>query len=132
MATILLADDQKSIRDFCKQELEDEGYDVVLARDGQEAIDIVEQATPDLVVLDLRMPRVGGLDAVEAIHALAPGVPVILFTANDEDCLTDRRSRLAAICVEKSEDLSELKLAIRRSLAARKGNKLFRLGLPPL
>ena len=72
MTTILLADDKKNIRDFCKQELEDEGYHVVLARDGQEAIQLVQQEPPDLVVLDLCMPRVGGLDAVEPIRASPP------------------------------------------------------------
>ena len=116
MATILLADDQKNIRDFCKQELEDEGYRVILARDGREAIRLIRKEPPDLVILDLCMPRVGGLDAVEPIRALAPEIPIILFTANDEDCMTDDRSRHAVACVEKSEDLTELKRAIVRFL----------------
>ena len=95
MLTILLADDKKNIREFCKEELEDEGYRVFLARDGQEAIKLVQQKSPDLVILDICMPRLGGLDAVEPIRAIAPEVPIILFTANDEDCVTDARSRHA-------------------------------------
>ena len=132
MLTILVADDKKNIREFCKEELEDEGYRVVLACDGQEAIELVQKRLPDIVILDLCMPRVGGLDAVEPIRLLAPGVPIILFTANDEDCLTDARSRYATACVEKSEDLTELKRAINRTLTARKAKRLYRLGLPPI
>jgi len=80
MTTIVLADDKKNIREFCKQELEDEGYRVILARDGREAIKLVRKERPDLVVLDLCMPRLGGLDAIGPIWAIAPEVPIILFT----------------------------------------------------
>jgi CheY-like chemotaxis protein len=132
MTTILVADDKKNIRNFCKQELEEEGYRVILACDGREAIERVQEELPDLVILDLCMPRVGGLDAIEPIRAIAPEVPIILFTANDEDCMTDGRSRLAMACVEKSEDLAELKRAIVRIISSREENGPFRLGLPPL
>ena len=132
MTTILLADDKKNIRDFCKQELEDEGYRVILARDGREAIELVRKDTPDLVILDLDMPRVGGLDAIEPIQSIAPGVPVILFTANDEGCMAGGHSRLAVAYVEKSEDLTELKRTIARILASQEGKVPFRLGLQPI
>ena len=90
------------------------------------------RSEPDLVILDVCMPRVGGLDAVEPIRAIAPEVPIILFTANDEDCLTDGRSRYAVACVEKSEDLTELKRAIVRVFARREESESLRLGLPPI
>jgi CheY-like chemotaxis protein len=132
MTTILLADDKKNIRNFCKQELEDEGYQVILACDGREAIERVQEKPIDLVILDLCMPRLSGLEAIEPIRAIVPEVPIILFTANDEDCLTDVRSQYAAACVEKSEDLTELKRAIVRTLAMREGKVSFRSGLPPI
>jgi CheY-like chemotaxis protein len=132
MKTILLADDEKNIREFCKQELEDEGYRLILARDGREAIKLVRKEQPDLVILDLCMPRLGGLDAIEPIWAIAPEVPIILFTANDEYCLSDGRSRHAVACVEKSEDLTELKRAIVRAMGAHEASEPFRLGLPPI
>lgn len=119
MTSILLADDKKNIRDFCKQELEEEGYQVILARDGQEAIKLVQKEHPDLLILDLRMPRLGGLDAVEPIRAFAPELPIILFTATHKDCMNNRRSRQAVVCVEKSEDLIELKRVIAKTLASR-------------
>jgi CheY-like chemotaxis protein len=130
MTTILFADDKKSIRQFCKQQLEEEdGYRVILARDGEEAIDLVQRELPDVVILDLCMVGMGGLDAVEPIKAIAPEIPVILFTASDEDCLRDRRSRLAMACVKKSEDLTELRRAIVRALALREENEASRPGL---
>ena len=132
MRTILLADDKKNIRDFCKQELEDEGYRVILACDGHEAIGLVQKEPPDLIVLDICMPRVGGFDAVEPIRAVAPEVPIILFTANDEECMSDERGRYAVACVQKSEDLTQLKRAIVHAMEAREVNEPFRLELPPI
>ncbi len=132
MRTILFADDKKNIRDFCKQELEDEGYRVILACDGHEAIGLVQKEPPDLIVLDICMPRVGGFDAVEPIRAVAPEVPIILFTANDEECMSDERGRYAVACVQKSEDLTQLKRAIVHAMEAREVNEPSRLELPPI
>jgi DNA-binding NtrC family response regulator len=131
MKTLLFADDRKNIREFCKQELEEEGYRVILARDGREAVRLVQEERPDLAILDICMPRAGGLEAVERIKALDPAIPIIFFTANDEDCVTDARSRFAMACVEKSEDLGELKRTVVRLLSHREATDVFRSGLPP-
>ncbi|MHB0956805.1 MAG: response regulator [Pirellulaceae bacterium] len=130
MKTLLFADDRKSIREFCKQEFEEEGYRVILARDGKEAIRLVQTEHPDLAILDLYMPQVGGLEAVERIRTTNPSIPIIFFTANDDDCLTDPRSRFATACVEKSENLEELKRTIVRLLSAPEARNAFRSGLP--
>ena len=108
MKTILLTDDSKNIREYCRVVLEEDGYRVVLAGDGLEALQAFRQETPDLVILDICMPRVNGLETLERLKAIAPEVPVILFTAHDEDCLRDHRGDLAIACVEKSADLTEL------------------------
>jgi two-component system, response regulator, stage 0 sporulation protein F len=131
MKTILLADDKKNIRQFCQRELEEEGYRVLLACDGTEVLRMFRQEYPDLVILDICMPSLNGLETIERIQAIDTEVPVIFFTAYDEDCLQDQRRRFAAACVEKSEDLGELKLAIRRILAERRRPEPLRLGLPP-
>lgn len=129
MITILLADDNKNLRRHCERELEQEGYRVLLARDGVEAMNILESETPDLAVLDLAMPRAGGFDVAEYIRNTGRAVPVIFFTANDQDCLTDRRSQLGAACVEKCEDLTELKRAVSRLTSSGKRQPM-RVGLP--
>lgn len=129
--TILIADDCANIREFLKLELEEEGYRVLLARDGQEALDLVQSERPDLAILDIWMPRVNGLEAAERIAGMDPDTRVILFTNNDELCLRDPRSVFAAACIEKGDDLTELKRTIISVLASRKGSRLVRLGLPP-
>ena len=130
MKTLLFADDSKNIREFCKQALEDEGYRVILARDGAEAIHLAQMEHPDLAILDLCMPRASGLEAAERIKATDPSIPIIFFTANDDDCATDHRSRFATACVEKSENLEELKRTVVRLLSACDVHQAFRSGLP--
>ncbi len=134
MRTLLLADDNGPIREHCRAALEDEGYRVIEARDGAEALGACEEVQPDLVVLDICMPRMSGLDALERLKSTAPDLPVILFTAFDDDCLRDERGRLATACVEKSDDLTDLKRTICRLLDVNAGDRTqepLRLGLPP-
>jgi two-component system, OmpR family, response regulator MprA len=129
MNTILFVDDNRNIREFCRRELEAEGYRVALAADGAEALRAVRERTLDAIILDLRMPAMDGFEVIEQIREYAPSVPVIFFTANDEDCLTDRRSRLATACVEKSEDLTELKRALLRVSTLSHEQESLRVGL---
>lgn len=131
MTTILFADQCAYMRAYFQQELEDEGYRVLLARDGEEAVDVAVSEHPDLAIFDIWMPRVNGLEAAERIAAIDPGIRVVFFTNCDDLCLRDPRSALAAACVEKSYDLSDLKRAIPSVLASRDGKRPYRLGLPP-
>ena len=134
MKTILFADDNKNIREYCRAAFEEEGYRVLLARDGVEALQVFCAEAPDLAILDISMPRAGGLDALEQIKRLAPKVPAILYTAHDEDCLRDRRAALATACVEKSSnDLSDLKRTVAQTLRSSDETRgaSLRLGLPP-
>jgi two-component system, response regulator, stage 0 sporulation protein F len=130
MKTILLAEDNQGMAVLCQRGLEDEGYKVLLAYDGEEACQTVQKNVPDVVILDISMPRVGGLEALARIKKAYPDVPVILFTGFDDDCVRDGRARLATACVEKSGDLAELKRAIIRALAYGGQSDSFRLGLP--
>jgi CheY-like chemotaxis protein len=135
--TILFADDSKNIREYCRATLEKDGYRVTLASDGLDAIRAFMEATPDVVILDVSMPRATGLEALEQIRRLAPQVPAILFTAHERDFLEDRRTTLASACVKKGEDLSNLKLVIADMFKRVKPEeclgptKLGRLSLPP-
>ena len=131
MATILLADDNRNIREYCKRELEDDGYRVLLARDGAEAIRMTRRHLPDLVILDICMPVVDGLEAAQRIKAIEPDAPIIFFTSFDDACLQDERSRNATACVEKREDLTQLKQVVNAALNSRRQNRPYRLGLSP-
>ena len=117
MYTILFVDDNKNIRQFCQRELEQEGYRVLIGADGKGALDALQKYLPDLVVLDLRMPGMNGLEVITRMMKEHRDVPVIFYTAHKEDLHFDFRGWHAEACVEKSEDLAELKAAIARVLA---------------
>ncbi len=132
MKTVLFADDDKGFREICKRILEDEGYRVVLARNGTEAIGTIKSARPDVAILDIHMPLKGGLEAAEQIYAFDPSIPIILYTTNDDTCTRDHRSCFAAACVEKSSDFTELALAVGRLLSMGNRGGSYRFGLNPL
>jgi CheY-like chemotaxis protein len=117
MYTVLFVDDNRNVRQYCRAELEREGYRVLLASDGREALDILHRVIPDLVILDVRMSGMGGLETTERIVAQDLGIPVILYSSRF-DCLDDPRHRLATACVEKTEDLRELKAKVNGLLCA--------------
>ena len=130
MKTVLFVDDDEAFRQIFRRVFEDEGYRVLLAEDGMQAIGVVNAQSLDVVILDVRMPRMGGLDVAEKINAIKPKIPIILYTANDEICTIDRRARLAAACVDKSSDFTELAIAVSRVLSRGNQGDAFRFGLP--
>jgi DNA-binding NarL/FixJ family response regulator len=83
----LLADDHVLVRQGIRQFLEDEGDITVVAEadDGDEALQMVEEHSPDVAILDIRMPNVTGIEATRRIKARFPGVRVLILTAYDDD-----------------------------------------------
>jgi len=132
MKTVLFADDDKGFREICKRILEEEGYHIVLACSGTEAIGSIKAERPDVAILDIHMPQKGGMEAAEQIYAIDPSIPIILYTANDDTATRDHRSRFASACVEKSSDFTELALAVDRLLNLDKQCGSYRFGLKPL
>ncbi len=78
--TILTIEDEKIIRDSFRFYLEDHGYKVLEAEDGRAGLKIIRQKHPDLVLLDLRMPEMGGLEVLEQLKQDAPDLPVIVIS----------------------------------------------------
>jgi DNA-binding NtrC family response regulator len=130
MKTVLFVDDDEAYRQICRRVFEDEGYRVLLAEDGMQAMAVVNAESLDVVILDVRMPRMSGLDVAEKIKAIKPKLPIILYTANDEICSIDRRARLAEACIDKSSDFTELAIAVSRVLSRGNQGDAFRFGLP--
>src|SRR3954447_15392827 len=83
-ATILLVDDEESIQKLLAYPLEREGYRVVQARDGEEALIRFEEQPVDLVVLDVMLPKLDGLEVCRRLR-VASGVPIIMLTARDDE-----------------------------------------------
>lgn len=82
--TILIADDEASIRDLARLYLEKEGYRVVSAANGAEALAHVRDADPDLLVLDLMMPEIDGWEVCRRVRTESD-LPIIMLTARDQD-----------------------------------------------
>lgn len=116
---ILVADDEPNIRLLYRSELEADGYDVITASDGKEAVAKVESENPDLVVLDIRMPGIDGVEALGRILDRDRTMPVILNSAYS-DYEQNFMTWSADAYVVKSSDVSVLKERIREVLAKRK------------
>jgi len=115
--TILVCDDEELIRWSLREYLEAEGYAVAEASDGVECLERVASEAPDLLVLDLKMPRMGGLEVLERLVAEESDLPVIVITAHGAVELALKATRLGAgAYLSKPFDLREVGLAIRQVL----------------
>jgi len=83
--TVLVVDDDASVRDYLKEILAPEGYHILLASNGREGIRLAIERDPDLIILDLMMPGTTGFEVVEKLkqHPTAGDIPVVIFTAKD-------------------------------------------------
>ena len=124
MEKVLCVDDDLSLLRLYQDELTEEGYKVILAKDGKEALKKFEKESPHVVVMDIRMPVMDGIETLTAMLGKDRQVPVILNTAYPqyrENFMTWG----AEAYVIKSSDLTELKQKIREVLDRRKkGEKL--------
>jgi len=114
---ILIADDEENIRTLYKIELEEAGYIVDLATNGKEAVEKAKENLPDLIILDIKMPIMDGIEALHIIRQLPNGknVPIILFTAYGE-YQQDFTTWASDAYIIKSHDMTELKKTIEELL----------------
>jgi len=119
MPKILVVEDEKALRVLYKRDLEQDGHAVVTAADAGEGMRALEAESPDLVVLDIRMPGVDGLDAMGRMLEKRPQVPVVLNTAFSS-YKDNFLSWAADAYVIKSSDTAELRAKINELLAARR------------
>ena len=116
--TILVVDNEENLRLLCQEVLDKEGYRVIEAEDGIEAIRKIEQETPDLVILDIQMPRMDGMEALPRILRKEKKTPVILYTGHSR-YQEEFMAWVADAYVMKSSDLTELKDKVHELLSAR-------------
>ncbi len=108
MYTILVVDDEESIRALYREELEEEGYRVLCAADGQEARALLEREPVHLVVLDIKLRGESGLQILQELSKTRRELPVVLSTAYSS-FKNEYSSWLADAYVVKSGNLDELK-----------------------
>ncbi len=113
---ILLVDDEESIQLLYREEFEDEGYVVDSARNGVEALAKFRECPPDLVLLDINMPGMNGIEVLRQMKELRPSLPVILNSAYQE-YKQDFGSWASEAYVVKSANMDELKATVRKFLS---------------
>jgi DNA-binding response OmpR family regulator len=96
--TILVADDEEDLRELVTYRLTRSGYRVIGAGDGQEALELAAERTPDLMVLDVMMPKLDGYELTRRVRAEAAlrSIPVILLTARSQESDIDRGFEVGA------------------------------------
>ena len=116
MKKLMFVDDEESIRLLYREEFEEKGFNVVLAASGEEALEMFDEAQPDLVVIDIKMPGMDGIELLKKLREKSRDVPAILCTAYGEykqnfetwasDAYIVKSSRLESLFEKVNELLS--------------------------
>ena len=122
MYRIMVVDDEQNLRLLYEKALQKDGYEVILAASGEEALELFQKEEPHLVILDIKMPGLDGVEVMSKMLSINNKLPVILNTAyaSYQDNFT---TWAADAYVVKSADLSELRNRVREILVERYGNQ---------
>lgn len=117
-ATLLLIDDDEVVRASIAAYLEDSGFNILLASNGLQGLEVFERERPDLVICDLRMPQVDGLELIRRINALEVSAPIIVVSGAGvmTDVVEALRLGAADYLIKPLEDLAVLEHSVRRAL----------------
>ena len=116
---VLVVDDELEVRQVLREFLSSRGYDVTAASGGAEAVALVETIKPDLVLLDVAMPDMDGVETLKRIVAIEPALAVIMVTANADIGVTSKLLALGAVdYVPKPFDLDYLDQAVSTQVTA--------------
>ncbi|MEW6214332.1 MAG: response regulator [Nitrospirota bacterium] len=111
---ILVVDDDQHIQRLYQDELSEEGYEVVIAANGEEALKLFDSENPDLVTLDILLPDMDGIHILRQMKEKRPRIPIIMSTAYDYR--NDFAVWASESYIVKSSDLGELKSTIKKLL----------------
>ncbi|MDH3217622.1 MAG: sigma-54 dependent transcriptional regulator [Candidatus Krumholzibacteria bacterium] len=116
-SVILLVDDQESIRFFLEKTLVQEGYEAHTAKNGTEAVELAQKIVPDLILLDLRLPDMDGLEVLRRIKTIFPEICVVMITAfGDIETAVQAMKEGAYDFVSKPINLDQLLMVISKGL----------------
>ncbi len=117
MSKILVIDDERSIRNTLKDILEYEKYNVDLAEDGIKGLEMVKQKEYDIILCDIKMPGMDGIEVLEQLTELAPDSPVVMISGHGNiDTAVDSIKKGAYDFIEKPLDLNRLLITIRNAM----------------
>ena len=117
MRKILLVDDDESIQLLYREELEDNGYEVISALNGEEGLQKFKDNSPDLVILDIQMPGMNGIEVLRQMKMQNAAIPIILSSAYHE-YKQDLGAWASDEYVVKSADIDDLLAAVRKFIGA--------------
>jgi len=121
MGKVLVVDDEKAMREFLRMLLEKQGHSVVTASDGEQALAIISAQPPDLVISDVRMPKMDGIGLLAGIRERHPHLPVILITAYASSDSTIQAMQLGADdYITKPFRIDEIRMVVEKALARHK------------
>ena len=120
-SVILLVDDQDSIRFFLDKTLAQEGYEAHTAKNGAEAVEMVKKVVPDLVLLDLKLPDMDGIEVLRRIKSVFPEIGVVMITAfGDIETAVEAMKEGAYDFVTKPINLDQLLMVIKKGLESKR------------
>lgn len=119
MKTLLVVDDEENIRILYKRALEDEGYNVILAENGKETLEKIDKENIDLVVLDIKLPDINGMEILKIIAKKEKHIPVLLNSAYS-GYVEDYHSWIAEDYIIKTSDISVLTNKVKEILEKKK------------
>ena len=117
MSKILVIDDERSIRNTLKDILEYEKYEVDLAEDGKKGLEMVKHAEYDIILCDIKMPGMDGIEVLEQLNIVAPDSPVVMISGHGNiDTAVESIKKGAYDFIEKPLDLNRLLITIRNAM----------------
>ena len=126
-AKILVVEDEPNMVAGLRDNFEFEGYEVITARDGVEGLQQALEGSPDLVVLDVMMPRLSGLEVCRQLRAKRPSIPIIMLTARGQEVDKVVGLELGADdYVTKPFSIRELPARVKAILGARRSSRKIR------
>ncbi|MGB9438160.1 MAG: response regulator, partial [Desulfobacterales bacterium] len=119
MATILIIDDDDQLRKSFQKLLSEEGYTAESAASGEAGLEIIKDRLPDLVIVDIRLPGMNGLETFQTIHRLEPKLPVVIMTAYGTTETAIEATKMGAFdYILKPFEIPDMLVVIKQALEA--------------
>jgi two-component system response regulator (stage 0 sporulation protein F) len=115
MPSILIVDDQKGVRRLLEELFKKDGWQIHIASDGKSAIEMLEEISPDIILMDMKMPNMSGIEASQQILARNPEIQIVIMTAYGEMEVVSQALDIGVCkCITKPFDITYLREVIHQ------------------